>query len=84
MTSEPAFSVFQYVQSRSTKKPITKKRRVKTDGTFLGAEKAVEKLKKAGVHRFEIMDHENNQETRYKKTLSGNNYEVKVLKVSSK
>lgn len=82
MAVKKTISVFEKVIKQTKTAASSVLKEVKTDGTLSGTEKLVIGLKKRGVNYFEILNRETNTKTTYKKTISGKNYEVNVLKIN--
>jgi hypothetical protein len=80
MASEKLIKVFERIIKTEKGKPTTTLREFKTDGTVSGSEKAIATLQKSGVTYFEVVDHNKSTKTAYSRTLSGKNYETKVVK----
>lgn len=84
MATKKSFKVYKAVSKTENKKTVIKLQEVKTDGTEETAKNAAHALKKAGVNYLELVNTETNEKTTYKKSISGNNYEVKLLKITEK
>ena len=80
MASEKSIKVLQRVSKTEKGKSISILKEVKTDGTASGSEKAISKLQNLGVSYFEVLDQKKGIKTLYNRTLSGKNYEKKVIK----
>ena len=80
MASEKSIKVFERITKTEKGKSVTSLKEVKTDGTVSGSEKAIATLQKSGVTYFEVVDQKKGSKTVYSRTLSGKNYETKVVK----
>ena len=79
MSSKKSIKVFQRITKTEKGKPVPSLEEVKTDGTLSSAEKAIATLQKSGVVYFEVIGEKKNSKTVYCKTLSGKNYQTKVV-----
>jgi hypothetical protein len=80
MASEKLIKVFERIIKRKKGKPTTNSKEIKTDGIVSGSEKAIAALQKYEVTYFEVVDQNKSTKTVYSRTLSGKNYETKVVK----
>lgn len=80
MATEKMISVFERITKNEKGKPVTSLKEVKTDGTVSGSKKAIDTLIKAKKKYFEVVNHKKGIKTTYNRTLSGKNYETKIMK----
>jgi len=81
MASKNKFNVQERAIKAKGKTTITYLKKIKTDCTEKEAEIAAEKLKADGCIYFEVTNNDSKEKVVYKKTLSGENYEIQTSKI---
>ena len=80
MSTEKPIVVFERVTKTEKGRKVILLKEVETDGSVQGSKKAVARLQKSGVTYFEVVNQKKGTKTTYSKTLSGKNYQTKVVK----
>ena len=81
MPSKKEITVFEKIIKKIKGRPTATLKKIVTDGTSEGADKAVAELKKAKSTYFEVVNVSEGFKIVYKKMIFGKNYEIKKLKI---
>ncbi len=81
MATQKKITVFKRVTKTVKGKSENHLEEVKTDGTEKGSNDTILDLQKSAVNYFEVLGLKKCFKTIYTKMLSGNNYEIKSVKI---